>query len=187
MLPVWGVTMDLESLIGAHARGDSRAFEQIHNQYKDALWRYLAHRTRSTEDTKDLFNIVAYEVSRLIVQLEQPKKLRSWVCAIAERRLKHYYHREPKTGETLDVIEGLAGVDPSPEEHLARRQHLLQVRGSMLKLRDPERTICAQFYLGQVPIKEIALTMEMPVNTVKSHLRRARIALVDRLGARTYA
>jgi RNA polymerase sigma-70 factor (ECF subfamily) len=49
-------------------------------------------------------------------------------------------------------------------------------------LEEPARSIVLAYYLGEVPVKEIAREMEMPENTVKSHLRRARAALRHRLG-----
>jgi len=38
------------------------------------------------------------------------------------------------------------------------------------------------YYLGEVPVRDIAREMSMAENTVKSHLRRGRLSLRQRLG-----
>ena len=173
--------MDLNANIDAYLAGDRDAYQAVHDAYKDCLWAFLAHRTRSREDTKDVFNWVSFEVSRLLPTLNDSRKLRSWVCAIAERRLKNYY-RKRGPGETpIESVGELADRREGPEERVDRLQRLRLLRELMLALPEPQRAIAVAFYLGKVPLKDIAHFQDMPLNTVKSHLRRAKLAIMERM------
>ena len=172
-------------MIRQYLAGNSEAYDGIHRLYKDCLWRYLAHRTRNDEDTKELFNIVCYEVARLIGTLQEPAKLRAWVCRIAEFRLKNFYTKKHLEVEVPTGNEDLADPHLNPEDELSERQQLLALRQSILALEGPQRTVSMMFYLGQVPQKEISSELGIPLNTVKSHLRRAKMAIMERLAEKS--
>jgi len=57
-----------------------------------------------------------------------------------------------------------------------------RVRQELARLEEPERSVMIAFHIGEVPVREIAGDMGLPENTVKSHLRRARLKLQRRLG-----
>jgi len=57
-----------------------------------------------------------------------------------------------------------------------------RVRQELARLEEPERSVMVAFHIAEVPVREIASDIGLPENTVKSHLRRARLKLRRRLG-----
>ena len=56
-----------------------------------------------------------------------------------------------------------------------------RLRQEIAGLDEPVRSILLAYHVGEVPVREIALDLGMPENTVKSHLRRGRMLLRQRL------
>jgi RNA polymerase sigma-70 factor (ECF subfamily) len=50
-------------------------------------------------------------------------------------------------------------------------------------LPDRQRQAVILYYQEERPVDEVAAMMGLPVNTVKTHLHRARASLADALGA----
>lgn len=66
---------------------------------------------------------------------------------------------------------------PTQERELTRAGDRERVREGLHKLADPTRSVMLAYYLARMPVREVAHELEMPQNTVKSHLRRGRQAL----------
>ncbi len=54
----------------------------------------------------------------------------------------------------------------------------------MATLPDAQRRAVTLYYQDERPVEEVAEMLGMPVNTVKTHLHRARARLAAALGAR---
>lgn len=137
-------------------------------------------------------------------------RLATWVYRIARRRIADHFRSpqrrdrpfglvgqpplEPsRRASALDTVadtglESLAGHAAAgrfgPRQELDRETLARDVLDSITRLTQPCRSILVAYYLGEVPVREIAQAMRMPENTVKSHLRRGRLILREHLGER---
>jgi RNA polymerase sigma-70 factor (ECF subfamily) len=55
---------------------------------------------------------------------------------------------------------------------------------ALRRLGHPAGLILVSYYLGEMPVREIARALKLPEGTVKTHLHRGRQALRDELGKR---
>ena len=76
---------------------------------------------------------------------------------------------------TDDVIEEHQGLQTARRYRLVRQIHRLPLA---------QREVLVLACIENLPQKEVAEILGLPVNTVKTHLRRARLVLVDRLAQR---
>ena len=70
----------------------------------------------------------------------------------------------------------------SPEGALLAREQALQVHDAMEDLSPNQRTAFLLRFIEEMDLPDIAAAMDMPVNTVKTHLHRAVKSVRARVG-----
>lgn len=108
-----------------------------------------------------------------------------WLASIAMNQARDAWRkRRPLDFADLgDAVEGIAAEEASAEaliEANEARQRLARYVG---ELRPEWRMVLALRYDGELEYGEIAGALGIPLNTVRTHLRRARAALRARLEA----
>src|SRR5579859_1731730 len=77
-----------------------------------------------------------------------------------------------------------ADVWEQPEWRLEWRESASEVRSALAELPRPQREALTLHYLEDRPYDEIAASMGVPLNTVKSHILRGKERMLRLLGAR---
>ena len=114
-------------------------------------------------------------------------RLSTWLYRITRRRIADHFRAPGRR----DVPLGLPGDPTFPqvrspagrasEAEATRASESDGLRQQIAALGEPVRSILLAYYVGEVPVREIALDWRMPENTVKSHLRRGRLLLRTRV------
>lgn len=74
-----------------------------------------------------------------------------------------------------------ASATPQPDEQLATQRERARLRQAISKLNEKERQVVGLLIDQDLSLAEIGEILGMPVNTVKSHVHRAKKALQKRL------
>lgn len=85
----------------------------------------------------------------------------------------------------LDVQEMasfLPGTDSSPEHHMLAKEKVAELQEILKGLSRNQRTIFAMKFFEEIPVNQISAMLQMPVNTVRTHLHRALQAVRARMG-----
>lgn len=110
-------------------------------------------------------------------------RLSTWLYRITRRRIADHFRgrggRERALG--LPGDPGFPDGRGGSEAEVLRAHECDRLRREMASLAEPVRSILLAYYVAEVPVREIALDLEMPESTVKSHLRRGRLLLRARL------
>ncbi len=100
---------------------------------------------------------------------------RGWVVGIARRRIADALDARTRERRRLEAVRDRPDVpDPDP---LAGEADRILVRGEVERLGPPRSTIVALAFFEGRTHDQIAEHLEMPLGTVKSHLRRSLMAL----------
>jgi RNA polymerase sigma-70 factor (ECF subfamily) len=170
------------ALIGAIARGDRRAFETLYTRYHGLLARFLIRSTSRRDLVDEVVNDTMWAVWRGASRFRGDSKPRSWVIAIAYRRLmKALRDRPPESmAAALDNDALLAGI-PEAANDLAQAELQEWVRHGLGLLPAEQRmTLELAYFLGQ-SCEEIAVIMNCAVGTVKARMFHARVRLRNTL------
>jgi RNA polymerase sigma-70 factor (ECF subfamily) len=167
-----------EQLMVAFARGSQDAFAELFSRYKQPLFgffhRRLADPTHAEELTQDTFVAILRASTRY-----QPAALfRTYLYAIAFKILRT--HRR-KAAFRATFFGGNSGEHEPSIQSTAEPDLLLRDALAKLDARDREILLLREF--EQLTYTEIAELLNLPVNTVRSRLFRARTALHDLLTA----
>ena len=79
-----------------------------------------------------------------------------------------------ETGNSFCWEDRLAHPGPSAEQHLQQREFASAVEAALAQLSSPERAVLVLYHQEELSYDEIAKALEMPVNTVRTHLHRGR-------------
>jgi RNA polymerase sigma-70 factor (ECF subfamily) len=111
-------------------------------------------------------------------QLEDPQRLKGWLCAILANCLKDHFRRA-RPLEPLD--EEMPAHGETPEGASASNQLAARVRAEIERLPLGQRQTVTLVDLEGFSYAEVGEILEVPIGTVMSRLCRAREALRERL------
>jgi RNA polymerase sigma-70 factor (ECF subfamily) len=143
--------------------------------------RITADRDAANDCAQEAF-IRAY---RALGQYDQTLPLQPWLLRIATNTSLNYVRRwhahEQPVEEFPDHAEP---AELNPEAVAVRREELGEVLGALAALPPRYRAALTLRHLHELSYDEIAAALELPLGTVKTHLHRARAALLRELERR---
>ena len=105
---------------------------------------------------------------------DETRPIEPWICTIALRvwiDVRVRRTREVRSSDGSEVERAVATDVSSPEVRL-------DLEGRLAGLRRIERDLLLGFHRNGHSVRELARQFDLPENTVKSHLRRARHRLI---------
>jgi len=154
---------------------DKATFEQFIAQQQEPLRRFLLSLCAGNRAMADDIAQEAFIKCYLKLELfEGRSKLSTWLFKIAYNCFYDYIKQEQKyRSELIDNYQ--FRLEDTKTEDSA--DDLKVLYSALSKLKQQEREAALLFYMEDKSLKEIAVITQMPVNTVKSHLRRAKLQL----------
>ncbi len=115
-------------------------------------------------------------------QLKNPAKSKYWLSAILFNLFRKEYSRYKKLEyrDSEDWINVLI-EDELPENETFERAHKQEIRDFVESLDDRLGVPLKMFHFHNLPYKEIATELNIPVGTVMSRISRARIHLKNKI------
>ena len=165
--------------------GNRKAFVQLIQHYERLVLHIVTPLIGVNEDREDICQDVFIKVFEKLDTFKFNSKLGTWIGNIAYNRCINFLEKkrnillsnmlspenEPSFLETV-IIEF-----DNPEEIIIRQEYITELNKSIDKLNEIQKAALLLFYQDELSLNEISEILEMPVNTVKSHLSRARNSL----------
>ena len=167
----------------ARARGGDRAaFAWLVDRHRDRAYALALRIVRTPAEAEEVAQDAFVRVWRALPGFRGDAAFATWLHRIVARRafdrlavLRNRRAREaPLDGVPEPVQTGTHEDDLEHRECHARLERL------MATLTDAQRAVVTLYYLADRSVEEVAGSLGMPVNTVKTHLSRARAALRER-------
>ena len=165
--------MDEIKLIRKAIQGDSDAFEQLLIEHSDRLYRTAYLYVRNREDALDVVQETAYKAFSSISQLRNEQFFLTWLTKIL---INCAYHVQKKRKNEITSENNIAVF---PRVGTEEKMDLSEAIG---KLPAKYQTSIILFYYYDRSIQEIANTLEIPENTIKTYLSRGKKQLKKFLG-----
>jgi RNA polymerase sigma-70 factor, ECF subfamily len=115
----------------------------------------------------------------------------SWLTSIAlnlvrdHQRIRKFQFWRRAESTAIDVVDAAAFLpssEKSPEEQIMVRERARNVAAVLSHLSLKQRAVFLMRFQEDMDVAEIAVAIDMPVNTVKTHLHRAIRAVRENLG-----
>ena len=173
-----GVLSD-ETVIGAVLDGDTERFAELVRRHSERVYRVGLLWFKNHDEAEDLVQEVFVKAYTKLASFRGGAKFSTWLLRIAynsattgkQRRRVH------EVADEGSIMDRHAGV----EEELLAKERARGVREALAFL-TPEQAICVELCFYQdLQYNEISKITGFPVNTVKSHVFRAKRMLRERL------
>lgn len=161
----------------AFSHGDSAAFDQLFLRYRQAIFAFFRRRTadlpRAEELTQETFIALLRAASRY-----QPRALfRTYLFAVAFKILR----ADRRKAAFRSFFLGSNANSESVASASVNSDEILWLRQALSRLDSIDREILLLREFEQLSYLEIADLLKLPLNTVRSRLFRARLALREHL------
>ena len=175
------------ALVARAQQGEMVAFELLVVKYQRrvaAAVRRLVFDDRIAEElTQEAF----LSVYKALPSFRPDGDFAAWLFTIARNAARSYLRsaqnrQDDRPVQTLDsATEGdRFGLAPSPEEEAMAHQLFERIDAEVAALPEPQRRALLMREIDGLDYKAIAAALGQPVNTVKSHIHRARETIAAR-------
>jgi len=173
--PQWPGMSD-ERLMLAFTQGSSEAFTELFHRYKQPVYGFFCRRVSDPANAEELAQEAFFALLRASNRYEPRALFRTYLYAIGFKILRA--HRRKVAFRAALLGHRNSRPDPSKQD---ATEAGLWVRCAVEKLDPLDREIVMLREFEQLSYAEIADLLQVPLNTVRSRLFRARTALRDLL------
>jgi len=171
-------THPTEATLAKAAGGDHSAFADLVRQHQTMVFSLAYHFLHDAAVAEELAQDVFLQLYRALPKIESASHLLFWLRRVTSHRCIDWVRRNHRSEISLnDVAEPAAPWSPG-DPVLARK-----LRRLVATLPEKPRIILTLRFQEDLELSEIAEILEVPVNTVKSYLRRALELLHQKLNA----
>ena len=145
-------------------------FEHLLNQNKLAFERFVKFRISNLSDAEDILQDVYFTAYKNWEQLKEKQSFKAWVVSIARHKCNDYYRKQAKFSEVpidnlveTELLQTRLGYAEAPF-----------IEDILDSLSDKDKQILHLTYWEELPQKQIAKALDIPLGTVKSRLHAAK-------------
>ena len=165
-----------ERLMLAFSQGSSEAFTQLFQRYKQPVYGFFRRRVVDPSHAEELAQETFLALLRAAARYEPRALFRTYLYAIGFKILRA--HRRKAAFRATFFGHRNSSADPARRD---ATEAGLWVRHAVEKLEPIDREVLLLREFEQLSYAEIADLLQLPLNTVRSRLFRARTALRDLL------
>ena len=177
-----------EALLLVRSRdGDDDAFAELVARYRAPVYSYLSRCGVDPSDRDDLFQEVFMSVHTAAHRFDASRRVHPWLFTIVANSTRSYF-RKQRVRQLVFAEPRPTSVDSEPrattpdgERSAVASQTLAWLERQIPQLPPRQREVLLLACVERRPQQEIAQILGMPINTIKTHLRRARLSLAHKL------
>ena len=158
--------------------GDLAAFEAVFSFYEKAIYGYIYSMVGHKENAEDLTQETFLKLYKNAAAIDPENNFKNWLYKIATNTVYDWLRKKRKSMEMFIIDDEKSGFETidedSPYLHIEDGKDL---EAALNKIKPNYRRALLLFYYEGMNYEEIANIMEVPLNTAKTHLRRAKEAL----------
>ena len=164
-----------EELVRLIQQGEVFAFEQLVKRYQQKLLGFVYHMIRDEQAADDIVQESFINLYKTIDRVDSSKKFSAYVFSIARNTTISHIRKYKKEIPLEDILAS------SEEESLyaqivhAEQQHT--VASALAKIPVLYQNVIRLYYFEDLSYEEVSKKLALPINTIRTHLRRGKILL----------
>ncbi len=186
---------DLYNKVMLAREGNQKAMAFLLDRYRKSLMSMILKMVRNLDDAEDLTIEVFEKAFRNLHRFDAKFSFSTWLFKIGtnhtidflrQKKLKTYsIHSQVSDGKGETFSIDVASGDSNPQEELLRKQSHEQLREIVSHLPAMYQTLVRMKYFDELSLEEIQREIDIPMNTIKIRLFRARnliMGILERRG-----
>jgi RNA polymerase sigma-70 factor (ECF subfamily) len=174
------VTPD-DELFTAWCEGDAKCGAELFRRHFEALRRFFVNKV--DDDVEDLVQRTFMACIEGRERFERRSSFRGYLLGIAHNMVRKHWAERGKVGRRYDEIDELAIADlgAGPSSVLARNQNERMLLDALRAIPLRDQIVVELFFWEGLNGREIGEVLDIPEDTVRTRLRRAKQALTKQL------
>ncbi|WCK53505.1 sigma-70 family RNA polymerase sigma factor [Aneurinibacillus sp. Ricciae_BoGa-3] len=168
------------NLIRAAQNGDRESLVRLLETIESSVYRTAFYVLGNEQDALDASQEALIRIYTKIDTYQEKAKFSTWVQRIVTNVCIDKFRRKKET-VSIEQNELVLYAFQNVEQEVERAGMFEEVRRAINELPEQHRTVVILRYLQDLSYNEIAEILNMPLNTVKSYLYRARQQLQELL------
>jgi len=164
------------------SRKDLEAFEAVYRAASGFVYNVALRITRNSADAEEVTQDVFMKIYRSLESFEFRSSFKTWVYRITVNTAINRYRRSSKDERGRVDYDGLIESIPasgSTADGAIQRDNEARLDALLGALSQDHRVCIILREIEGLSYEEIAASLNIPVNTVRSRLKRAREALLE--------
>jgi RNA polymerase sigma-70 factor (ECF subfamily) len=163
-----------EELILEFQKGSREAFSQLFLRYRELIYAFFRRRVKDAARAEELAQETFVVILRAAQRYEPRATFRTYLFGVAYKILANHRRKLDQNSDGAGLGSDLPS-SPAP----GNAEDGLWVRQAIAKLHSNDREVLLLREYEELSYEEIAGVLRVPVNTVRSRLFRARLALKE--------
>lgn len=156
--------------------------ERLMTEYGDQLTRLAYSYVKDKEMAKDLVQNTFVKCYLNIDTFKHNSTVKTWLYRITINECKDYIKSwDYKRVRVLDIFQSNTKKSQSAEEIVINKTERNEIKSSIFYLPMKYREIIFLYYFEEMTMEEVAALTDLPINTIKTRLRRGKMLLKQRL------
>lgn len=171
--------MSDEDLMLAFQAGDLLAFEQLYQRHRVRLYGFLRRQLGQAAAADDLYQDIWFNLVQSRQQYQVRAKFSTYLLTLAHNKLIDYYRKHQRDQLRLVAWDADLMDEPScaecelPEQRYQQQQESERLQGCLAALPESQREVFLLKETAELSLAEMALSLNLGMETVKSRLRYA--------------
>ena len=160
-----------------------RLINEFAENYMEKLFYFCLKKTSSHIEAEDLTQDIALQIITALSKGTIPTSLSAWIWQIARNRYSVWAKEKHNRNESVTAsdISDYEIEDESENilDEMIHTEQMALLRRELAFIKSDYRNIIVAYYIENKNVREIAESLSLPTNTVKSRLLRARQILKE--------
>jgi RNA polymerase sigma-70 factor (ECF subfamily) len=172
-------------IIARAQQGDPQALTELVYSQQHYVYSIAMSVLKNPEDAADLSQEAFIRLFRAIPQYNGESRFTTWLYRLVVNLCRDELRRKGRQvpvatptddGDEFDQVAGIADTDrwSDPAQSLDGQEVRDQVRRALDQLEEHYRLVLTLYYFEEMKYGDIAEILDIPLNTVKSHIRRGK-------------
>lgn len=162
-------------LVIAIQKGDVLAFEELVKRYQRGLFIFVLRIVHDDATAKEVVQDALFNIYRHISRVDPDRKFSTYMFEIAKNTAISAI-RARKITVPLDVIAEIAEEETFIEQ-IVQEDSIASVKIAVRSLPKKYRDVISLYYFDDLSYEEVSHKLHIPINTVRTHIKRAKEAL----------
>jgi zinc protease len=165
-------------------QGNAEAFEVILRRYQSLICAVAYSTCGELAQSEDVAQETFWTAWRGRESLDQPSKLRSWLCGIARnlgKNARRHASRPVESAANLDALAERPADAPGPVEEAISREEESLIWKTLEQIPDTFREPLILFYRENQSVAQVAFALDLSEAAVKQRLSRGRSMLREQV------
>jgi len=170
----------IRELVLKARKGNLESFENLVFIFEKPIFGYFLYSIGRKEDAEDLTQEVFIKVYKNLKSLDPNLNFKAWLFKIASNTLIDWWRKRGEERELFLIDDKDSNFETIDEDFsYLKIETAKDIADALEKIKPEYKVVLLLFYWQGFSYEEIASILSLPLGTVKTNLRRAKLAIKE--------